>query len=614
MSFELKVQTIQPNISEIMGSTAIAHDFPKPDESILSKRGRLFIVVSVVDAYEFDLSSLLKIFSEHIHEEYYKNTDSSPLKSLEFAVKSGIDFLSSLKSTDEKKFLIDKNTIPNISLSAAIVWNSILYTANIGPVANYVVRGSGTRDLNDEEIQNNWEIYSNSIILESEDVVIIGTSKFASDYKAKNILENISGLSTKLLTDPNSIEIAALLIKIIQPPIVNNKRDKSMAKPLITSVFSAFSNLKNRLSPEGSLSEEFKPFQNKKSAPISSITGLADTHEIKKPSSRPRRIRKVNNNNKLKSGIGILVIVAAVILGITFYNNTIANRENSRDDEKAINIIPTGDNDNSIESDSTVRDVPAIYVFNEKKNYANLEISSFAIYEKENLVIYSRSDKGIYYFDKANNSLKKIIDDVDSLEQLKCYVRFCIFQGNNIVSLVNPSTPEKVDKYPVESKYRIFDIDYFSDRIYLLTSDNIVSFKIGESNPQITEWIKSTEKIENPVSMTIDSNVYVIDQLIVKKYLNGNKQVFNLSPEAPKNPSKIFSDTKYIYVYDQVDSTIRLFLKNGTSHKNIALGDFDFSEEINSQTLQLTQETSVSQPNLFVESDNMIYYLSTVTL
>ena len=387
-----------------------------------------------------------------------------------------------------------------------------------------------------------------------------------------------------------------------------------MAKPLITSVFSAFSNLKNRLSPEGSLSEEFKPFQNKKSAPISSITGLADTHEIKKPSSRPRRIRKVNNNNKLKSGIGILVIVAAVILGITFYNNTIANRENSRDDEKAINIIPTGDNDNSIESDSTVRDVPAIYVFNEKKNYANLEISSFAIYEKENLVIYSRSDKGIYYFDKANNSLKKIIDDVDSLEQLKCYVRFCIFQGNNIVSLVNPSTPEKVDKYPVESKYRIFDIDYFSDRIYLLTSDNIVSFKIGESNPQITEWIKSTEKIENPVSMTIDSNVYVIDQLIVKKYLNGNKQVFNLSPEAPKNPSKIFSDTKYIYVYDQVDSTIRLFLKNGTSHKNIALGDFDFSEEINSQTLQLTQETSVSQPNLFVESDNMIYYLSTVTL
>ena len=614
MSFELKVQTIQPNISEIMGSTAIAHDFPKPDESILSKRGRLFIVVSVVDAYEFDLSSLLKIFSEHIHEEYYKNTDSSPLKSLEFAVKSGIDFLSSLKSTDEKKFLIDKNTIPNISLSAAIVWNSILYTANIGPVANYVVRGSGTRDLKDEEIQNNWEIYSNSIILESEDVVIIGTSKFASDYKAKNILENISGLSTKLLTDPNSIEIAALLIKIIQPPIVNNKRDKSMAKPLITSVFSAFSNLKNRLSPEGSLSEEFKPFQNKKSAPISSITGLADTHEIKKPSSRPRRIRKVNNNNKLKSGIGILVIVAAVILGITFYNNTIANRENSRDDEKAINIIPTGDNDNSIESDSTVRDVPAIYVFNEKKNYANLEISSFAIYEKENLVIYSRSDKGIYYFDKANNSLKKIIDDVDSLEQLKCYVRFCIFQGNNIVSLVNPSTPEKVDKYPVESKYRIFDIDYFSDRIYLLTSDNIVSFKIGESNPQITEWIKSTEKIENPVSMTIDSNVYVIDQLIVKKYLNGNKQVFNLSPEAPKNPSKIFSDTKYIYVYDQVDSTIRLFLKNGTSHKNIALGDFDFSEEINSQTLQLTQETSVSQPNLFVESDNMIYYLSTVTL
>ena len=614
MSFELKVQTIQPNISEIMGSTAIAHDFPKPDESILSKRGRLFIVVSVVDAYEFDLSSLLKIISEHIHEEYYKNTDSSPLKSLEFAVKSGIDFLSSLKSTDEKKFLIDKNTIPNISLSAAIVWNSILYTANIGPVANYVVRGSGTRDLNDEEIQNNWEIYSNSIILESEDVVIIGTSKFASDYKAKNILENISGLSTKLLTDPNSIEIAALLIKIIQPPIVNNKRDKSMAKPLITSVFSAFSNLKNRLSPEGSLSEEFKPFQNKKSAPISSITGLADTHEIKKPSSRPRRIRKVNNNNKLKSGIGILVIVAAVILGITFYNNTIANRENSRDDEKAINIIPTGDNDNSIESDSTVRDVPAIYVFNEKKNYANLEISSFAIYEKENLVIYSRSDKGIYYFDKANNSLKKIIDDVDSLEQLKCYVRFCIFQGNNIVSLVNPSTPEKVDKYPVESKYRIFDIDYFSDRIYLLTSDNIVSFKIGESNPQITEWIKSTEKIENPVSMTIDSNVYVIDQLIVKKYLNGNKQVFNLSPEAPKNPSKIFSDTKYIYVYDQVDSTIRLFLKNGTSHKNIALGDFDFSEEINSQTLQLTQETSVSQPNLFVESDNMIYYLSTVTL
>ena len=614
MSFELKVQTIQPNISEIMGSTAIAHDFPKPDESILSKRGRLFIVVSVVDAYEFDLSSLLKIFSEHIHEEYYKNTDSSPLKSLEFAVKSGIDFLSSLKSTDEKKFLIDKNTIPNISLSAAIVWNSILYTANIGPVANYVVRGSGTRDLNDEEIQNNWEIYSNSIILESEDVVIIGTSKFASDYKAKNILENISGLSTKLLTDPNSIEIAALLIKIIQPPIVNNKRDKSMAKPLITSVFSAFSNLKNRLSPEGSLSEEFKPFQNKKSAPISSITGLADTHEIKKPSSRPRRIRKVNNNNKLKSGIGILVIVAAVILGITFYNNTIANRENSRDDEKAINIIPTGDNDNSIESDSTVRDVPAIYVFNEKKNYANLEISSFAIYEKENLVIYSRSDKGIYYFDKANNSLKKIIDDVDSLEQLKCYVRFCIFQGNNIVSLVNPSTPEKVDKYPVESKYRIFDIDYFSDRIYLLTSDNIVSFKIVESNPQITEWIKSTEKIENPVSMTIDSNVYVIDQLIVKKYLNGNKQVFNLSPEAPKNPSKIFSDTKYIYVYDQVDSTIRLFLKNGTSHKNIALGDFDFSEEINSQTLQLTQETSVGQPNLFVESDNMIYYLSTVTL
>ncbi|MDQ5981915.1 MAG: hypothetical protein QG570_675 [Patescibacteria group bacterium] len=614
MSFELKVQTIQPNISEVKGSTSIAHDFPKPNESILSKRGRLFIVVSVIDAQDFDLSSLFKIFSEHIHEEYYKNTDSSPLKSLEFAVKSGIDFLSSLKSADDKKFLIDKNHIPNISLSAAIVWNSILYTANIGPVANYVVRGSGTRDLNDEDIQNTWDIYSNSIILESEDVIIIGTSKFASEYKAKNILENLSGLSTKLLTDPNAIEIAALLIKIIQPPVINNKRDRSMAKPLITSVFSAFSNLKNKLSPEGSLSEEFKPFQNKKSAPISSITGLTDSQEIKKPTSRPRRIRKVNNNNKLKSGIGILVIIMAVVLGITFYNKTLANRLSRDPNDQAISVIPRNDAETSEELDNVAKDVPAIYIFNEKKNYANLEISSFAIYEKENLVIYSRADKGIYYFDKKNNSLKKIIDEVDSLEQLKCYVRFCIFQGNNIVSLVNPSTPEKVDKYPVESKYRIFDIDYFSDRIYLLTSDNIVSFKIGESNPQITEWLKTSEKIQNPKSMTIDSNVYVIDQLVVSKYLNGVKQVFNLTPEAGKNPSKIFADTKYIYVFDQVDTTLRMFSKNGASYKNIPLDNFSFSDEINIQSIQAIQETSVNQPNFFVQSDNMIYYLSTITL
>ena len=577
MRFSLKVQSIGTTNQITKGYIAITHEFEVSGEESLSKRGRLFITLNISASADFDLKEASSLFVDSLQESFYKIDDETPLHAIESSLRRAYQLLLSIKS--------DKGDV-NISCATALVWNRVLYTSHIGSPAIYLIRGSGARDLVSEK--GSHEIWTSSNIIENEDVIIIGTEKFAEIFPSGEIINNLGSLSGTISTHAESNKISAVLIKASatiekQPSSIT---EKVKAINIGNSISGTIWKIKSKVSNSQALSEKFKFYQSKKAAPVSSITGLSDKPQTlieSQVASGPRRIneRKSNGKGKKQIVVGLIMLVGIGFANYKFFYEKKLNTNEANTNDVAFNIK----NYESGEVKGDSAESQEIDLHKEIIKFSKIEEDALPISMttiRKNLVILDSTKDIAYKINLADKSVSKIESTLSAPKLIKCQIHMssdkdiCFMYGKDGFIVFDANKKEnEIDKYFADIE-DIVDIYPYWDILYILTSDNIYTYKLETNEPQ--KWLKD-EALSNTKSIAVDSNIYILSSNDVYKYASGKLVTsFKLDKSKLQNPTQIEITKASIFVLDQ--KKIVVFKKsNGEFEKEIVLAD-DTDQEI----------------------------------
>lgn len=578
MRFSLKVQSIGGSKNEIKGYVAITHEFEVSDDQELTKRGRLFITINISANENFDLKEAASLFIDSIQESFYKVNDETPLHAIESALRRAYQLLLSIKSKDGNDSLGSSQSNFDISCATALVWNRVLYTSHIGSPAIYLIKGTGVRDLVSEKGSN--EIWTSSNIIENEDVIIIGTEVFANTFPSTEIINSLGSLSSAIATHKDADKICAILIKasasIEKPAPSITEKVKSMN--IGNSISGTIWKVKSKISNNQALSEKFKFYQSKKAAPVASITGLAETkpHSIIETTSArgPKRISERKSTGKSKKQIAVGL---AMLLGIGFVNYKLFYEEKQSqntfiDSEIAFN---TSGNNGYVKGDND--DKVNINLHKEITAFADIEegikpISISTI--RGNLISLDANSGSLFKTNLEKKETTKLPQSTNSPRIIECQFHIssqkdlCFLYGKDgfIVFDANKSD-EKIDNYFADLE-NVIDIYPYWDVLYILTADNIYTYRLGSAEPK--QWL-SEESLSDTKSIAIDSNIYVLSSNDVYKFANGKIiKSFKVDKTKLKAPTQIDISERSIYVLDQ--NKIIVFKKsNGEFEREILL-------------------------------------------
>jgi len=608
MPYTYKTQIVQPANTNTKRTYSISHQFDTPSDQIVTKRGVLFASLSVSTVVDFELESIAKLFLEHIQKTYYEYTDKTPLQALEASVQESISIIKNAKSKNEKTTFSDASAESELSLAICLIWNHILYIANIGQNANYVIRGSGSRDLLEDNNDTN-EMKIASILLFDDDVIIVGTEKFAEIFPAREILEHISIISSLIGDDPKYDKLSVLIIKTNAETEISKPKtqNKLAALGAIPSFFKKIAFWQHKTS---GLAETFKPYQNKKSAPISSINELNKNFINKEISTQTQTRRRIKMNNRLDNtktiiGVAIFLLITSLIVSTYLsYNQEEAINLNTNEDVLIpIDTLQTAKQDTLTTDESTSAPLKATIQTTIDFNYQPTKIELY----KENFVIYVAEKKAIYFVDTKTKKSNAIVSDVNNFEQLKCFDKFCILAFNKLSYIFDPNLPTKIDKYSLNLNQEIIDIAIYTDRVYYLTPEMIYWVKIGDKESTVNTWLKNNIKLENALSFSIDTDIFVLESNKVRRFASGVEQKYELKGQNFQNAIFIYASKNELYLTDILNHQIYKF----DEAKEIFTTKYsmsDYAQIINLDNLPYLKFELNKNPKAYFVNQKTIYF------
>ncbi len=602
MELNLKIQNILDQDPNNKRQISLTHFFDVEDPVLSQKRGKLFIVISLQNTGDFEAQPALKIFLDNIRDNYYRNNEETPLNALEKALNKAYQMLLALKNEGAQSSLHeDNNSIEpgfKISFCTALIWNKVLYVSYIGNPAAYLIRGSGVRNIAAAQASYD-EIWTSSSILDLEDVVIIGTEDFAETFPPKDIISALNEIPQIINESPNKNLLAATLIKIAG----STGKEKSNKSTFLGNLYikgslpDKFAKVKDSVYKVPRLSEKFNIYQKKKTAPVSSISGLVPSNQgqerasietAKRLSSRRRNLRP------LKFGVGLTAIAALSYLGYYIINNKPVNDIPINTEVTKV-IQETGKDENQVPTAEAKDLFPILF---EPKD---TRINGLSARGSE-VILFDKNKRGLYEFNPQSQEVKNPLNNLENFEYLKCDNKLCYIYANKTLNVIDPKTPDKIDRYLLEDVSGVVDIYPYLNKIYLLTSTNIYSIALqGET---ATPWLKS-ETLQLPTSFAVDNNIYVLRGKSIDKYYGGAKMgSFDLSADL-KNPIQMDMDVKNIYILDKDTHEIVVFDKTKMALvKHIKLAeDFDPEEPARFSLIN----TTTSKEDLIFEKGNKVY-------
>ncbi|PIR42575.1 hypothetical protein CO058_02850 [candidate division WWE3 bacterium CG_4_9_14_0_2_um_filter_35_11] len=579
MRFSLKVQSIGGSGQSTKDYITVTHEFDVPDDQALTKRGRLFVTLNISANDNFDLKEISTLFIESLQESFYKINDETPLHAIEASLRRAHQLLLSIKSIDGNDSLGSTQSNFDISCATALIWNRVLYTSHIGSPAIYLIKGTGTRDLVLEK--GSREIWTSSNIIENEDVVIIGTEIFANTFPATEIINSLGSLSSTIATHKDADKISAILIKASASIEKQSSSitDKVKSLNIGNSISGTIWKVKSKISNSEALSEKFKFYQSKKAAPVSSITGISETRPSAAIESTPRGPKRINERKSTNKGKKQIAVGLAMLLGIGFVNYKLfyENKQNNKLDnsnEVAFNL-PNKDGQIKGESD----DQTPINLHKEIIKFSNIEknilpISLSTI--RGNLISLDSNSGSVFKIDISKKEAIKLEPTVSNPKLIECEIHqsemkdLCFVYGKDgfIVFDANKKG-EEIDKYFADLE-NVIDIYPSWDVLYILTADNIYSYKLGTTEPK--KWLND-EALSNTKSIAVDSNIYVLSSNDVYKYAGGKLvSEFKIEKSKLKSPTQIEISTTSIFVLDQ-NKIIVFKRSSGKFEKEILLSN-----------------------------------------
>lgn len=595
MEYNLKTQIIgSPDLSNNK-RIALSNEYDIPEKSLLEKKGRLFVSLSIsVETEDFDLKSAATLFIEELRDEYYSLTDDTPLHSIEKALNKATKDLMTFKSKDSTITLNADSTGLKISYATAVVWNSVMYTSYIKNSAAYIIRGSGARNLNPNT--NNDDLWTTSSIITGGDVVIIGTSTFNEEYGGNNISENLGNLSTSIINNPNKDLISALLVKVEttgdkkQGTKLNNLSSMILRNPISNQLIK----VKGAFSDNAGLSDKFKLYQSKKIAPVSSINSVLSSSNQQVDISgkiKPKRITKIKSNNRKQKRA--IVGLAVVLFTSYLLTKTVGLNQDTNIDKDIRSQIAQTENTNTdqIMGDQNVNLHESVLNLSQvNQGFIPVDME-FAGATK--LVLLGNNS--VYEYDTETKESKQIYSGFDRGEYLTCSKEnpaniICYVYALNTLYVFEKNNPQKSDKYVLELP-DVADVTNLNNNVYLTNNENIYRYALTDLtslklDPNL--WLKEDTQIESNIKNANleSSNFYVLSENTVIKYTNGIKDE-NFSLELNQNLTNSLqfqlTPTNILVLNSpsQGADTIEVYDKRtGQFQKSIVLTDVNDSEDV----------------------------------
>jgi len=220
--------------------------------------------------------------------------------------------------------------------------------------------------------------------------------------------------------------------------------------------------------------------------------------------------------------ISAYIVFAVVLLGSIYYFQNTTQKQNLLDYEKILN-----------QANQKILQAEAVLIFNEYDK------------AKENLK-------------QAENLIQPLADSSEK-QGLDQKIKNQYNKANQLKTVL----PEKIDRLPSLLEREYFDINvseeisidtaFYSNYVYLLTNNQIYKYQrtlSGIGNKKA--WLKQKTDFDNPLSLAIDGDIYVLDDNQIRKFYRGEEQEFTI-PLALNQPIKIFASeyNEYLYILEK---------------------------------------------------------------
>ncbi len=560
MELNLKIQNILDVDPNNKKQLSLTHFFDVEDPELSKKRGKLFTVVSLESNEHFEAQPALKIFLDNIRDSYYRNTDETPLNAIEKALSRAYQVLLSIKDKD-----LEQNSNIEVSFCTALIWNKVLYVSYIGKPAAYLIRGSGVRNIAGTP-STSGEIWTSSSILDLEDVIVIGTEKFASTFPPQEIIGALNEIPQLVAEHPDKNLIAATLIKIAGS---TGKESSGSGNSMLTKLYMKGSlpdkigKVKESLFRVPRLSEKFNIYQRKKTAPVSSISGLISSNQNIERSTTETAKRLSNrkkNMRPVKFTIGLAAIVFLTFTGYYLLQKRSQQIELQASVTNGLRIVQDPEVKSEIANTPEVNDLHPVLL--DPKSLSS-ELSIYALSGRATEpILFDKAQGTLYEFNPVNSEMKAVLSNIDNFEYLECDDKLCYVYANKVLHVVNTKTPDKVDKYLLEEINNVVDVYPYLNKAYILTTNNIHSLPLQSETAEV--WLKGGT-LNFPTAITVDSNVYVLNNKTVDKYYGGNKTTSYDLSEHLKSPAHMEMDNQNIYILDKETKEVIVFGKTNMS-------------------------------------------------
>lgn len=615
MEISLKVQNIGATYNPEAKNIVITHEFDVPSEQLLLKRGRLFITLKISASGDFDLKDTASLFLDSVQENFYRLTEETPLHSLEKALNRATKLVLTMKSRDESISLGSVEANFKLNFATALVWNRVLYTSYFGSPAVYLVRGTGVRNLSLNPAVN--ELWTNSGMLDDQDVVIIGTDKFAKTFPPTEIINSLGNISQTIATHPDKDELAALLIKVTTSEKETKSGNPKFAdSKMKDAIYNSFAKLKSKFADTEKLSDRFKFYQNKKTAPVSSISALtppaANTASVNMPKG-PKRISSSKGSKKTKkrTAVGLAMVMMFSLVGYQIFakpQGAISNDINARIsivDSKGQQVKGASTESLELSEDNDLH--PAFIDLNSLGGAPTITGLSTTI---DKVMVLDAASKRLYSINPETKESKNVFDGFEesALPQfLECEITLCYVGDSNKFYVLNPEKPEKVDDY-LPAVDGIIDIFPFANALYFLTNNQIYRYPIGGKNPEATKWLAEGQTLNNAKSMYIDNGlIYVMTDTEIIRFSNKTQDPnFKIDYSEISNPISMEIANGKIYVLNVTDGEkdLKVYAKgNGDYIENIELSQ-------DSESPKLVTFPKYSKEKAIFEKNKVLYEIT----
>lgn len=194
---EVKVSKLEGSPLAEHGKFAQAYEYTPPEEELLEKRGRLFVVLDIAANPSFDAALAGKLIWDSLSEDYFSETEEPSIKALERAVLSAKNCLTNLttRPAEGEEAIspgLEAKGEVELNLAAAVVWSDpatngvgVFYLARQGKPAFYLRRAGQVQELLPGEEPGSIA----SIPVEDGDVVILGSQDFGKNFPPTSLPE-----------------------------------------------------------------------------------------------------------------------------------------------------------------------------------------------------------------------------------------------------------------------------------------------------------------------------------------------------------------------------------------------------------------------------------------